>query len=269
MALTSKLHIETALQNERTVLTKSFCTAPFKIANITEDKKQSRLQIMLMSSSPGILDDDEINLQIHVGERCCLELQTQSYQRLFQMNNGARQFLNVDLKEGASFVYIPHPIVPHRNSVFVSESKIVLEQTSSLIWGEVMSCGRRLNGEIFEFSSYQSITEIFFSKKLVVKENILMRPGETDLNSIGQLENYTHQASLIFINKSEDINSKIEVIISLLQEQENIQFGVSRLPVNGMIVRLLGFRAEQLFDLLKNISSVLSLRKTKEESYVA
>jgi len=269
MALTAKLHIETALQNERTVLTKSFCTAPFKIANITEDKQQDRLQIMLMSSSPGILDDDEITLQIHVGERCSLELQTQSYQRLFQMNNGARQFLNVDLKAGASFVYIPHPMVPHRNSVFVSKSKIVLEQTSSLIWGEVMSCGRRLNGEIFEFSSFQSITEIFFSEKLVVKENILMRPGETDLNSIGQLENYTHQASLIFINKSEDINSRIEDIISLLQEQENIQFGVSRLPVHGMIVRLLGFGAEQLFDLLKNISSVLSLRKTKEKPYVA
>ena len=224
---------------------------------------------MLMSSSPGILDDDEINLQIHVGERCNLELQTQSYQRLFQMNNGARQFLNVHLKAGASFVYIPHPVVPHRNSVFLSKSKILLEQTSTLIWGEVMSCGRRLNGEIFEFSSYQSINEIFFSEKLVVKENILIRPGEIDLKSIGQLENYTHQASLIFIDKSEDINKRIECIISLLQEQENIQFGVSRLPVNGMIVRLLGFRAEQLFDLLKNISSVLSLRKTKEESYVA
>src|SRR5678816_4642739 len=98
MALTAKLHIETALQNERTVFTKSFCTAPFKIANITEDKQQDRLQIMLMSSSPGILDDDEITLQIHVGERCSLELQTQSYQRLFQMKNGARQFQNVDLK---------------------------------------------------------------------------------------------------------------------------------------------------------------------------
>jgi len=269
MALRAKLHIETAMQNERTVLTKSFCSAPFKIANITEDKKQGRLQIMLMSSSPGILDDDEITLQIHVGERCSLELQTQSYQRLFQMNKGARQFLNVYLNAGASFVYIPHPVVPHRNSVFLSKSRIVMEQTSSLIWGEVMSCGRKLNGEVFEFSSYQSITEIFFGEKLVVKENILMRPGETDLNSIGQLENYTHQASLIFINKSEDINSRIEDIISLLQEQENIQFGVSRLPVHGMIVRLLGFGAEQLFDLLKNISSVLSLRKTKEKPYVA
>jgi len=269
MALRAKLHIETALQNERTVLTKSFCTAPFKIANITEDKKQGRLQIMLMSSSPGILDDDEINLQVHVGERCSLELQTQSYQRLFQMNNGARQFLNVNLEAGASFVYIPHPVVPHRNSVFVSRSKIVLDQTSFLIWAEVMSCGRKLNGEIFEFSSYQSITEIFFSEKLWVKENILMRPGETDLRSIGQLENFTHHASLIFINHCEDINSRIAQVISLLEEQENIQFGVSKLPVNGMIVRLLGFRAEQLFDLLKNISSVLSVRKTKEESYVA
>jgi len=219
---------------------------------------------MIMNSSPGILDDDELNLQIDVAERCRLELQTQSYQRLFQMKNGAKQFLNVHLKEGASLGYISHPIVPHENSKFISKNKIVMDETSSLIWGEVMSCGRNLNGEVFKFSSYHSVTQIFFSDKLVVKENILMKPAETSLSGIGLLEDYTHQASLIFIAEAEFLNEKKKDIVNLLEACDNLEFGVSDLPVHGIIVRLLGRKAEQLFHLLKKISAGLSHFKTKE-----
>jgi urease accessory protein len=269
MALTANLHIETALGNERTILKKSFCTAPFKIADITEDKRQDKLSIMLMSSSPGILDDDEFYLEIDVAKRCNLELQTQSYQRLFQMKQGARQFLNVYMKEDSSFVYIAHPLVPHENSIFFTANKILMDESSSLTWGEVISCGRSHNGEIFKFSSYQSITEVFYKDKLVVKENILMKPTETDLRGIGQLEGYTHQASLIFIDKAKNINNKTEAVLRQLQQQENIEFGMSSLPVNGMIIRVLGYKAEQLFDLLKSISCVLSKTKTIEGNYVS
>lgn len=269
MALTANLYIETALRSERTILKKYFCNAPFKIADITEDKNQNKLRIMLMSSSPGILDGDEFTLEIEVADGCCLELQTQSYQRLFQMKRGARQFFNVRMKPGSSFVYIPHPLVPHEKSIFLSKNKIMMDESCSLLWGEIMSCGRNLRGEIFQFSSYQSTTEIFFGEKLVVKENIWVNPAEIDLKAIGQLEGFTHQASLLFIDKVKDIKNKAESVIGLLQQQQYVEFGVSSLPVNGMIVRLLGYKAEQLFDILKNISCLLSQTKMKEGNYVS
>ena len=42
---------------------------------------------MLMSSSPGILDEDKYLMKIEVAEGCALKLHTQSYQRLFTMKN--------------------------------------------------------------------------------------------------------------------------------------------------------------------------------------
>jgi len=45
------LHIQTDWKEGRTRLKNSFCTPPFKVANITENKKDSVLQLMLMSSS--------------------------------------------------------------------------------------------------------------------------------------------------------------------------------------------------------------------------
>ena len=62
----ANVHIETALREKRTFLKRSFCTQPFKIANVTEDRQQKALKLMLMSSSPGILDGDEYRFQIEV-----------------------------------------------------------------------------------------------------------------------------------------------------------------------------------------------------------
>jgi urease accessory protein len=255
MALISAVHIETAVTNNKTILKKSFFSPPFKIADVTEDKSKGPLQLMVMSSSPGVLDGDEYRFQIDVSENSYLQLKTQSYQRLFQMNKGAVQFMNVNLGWSSSFCYLPHPLVPHQDSKFLSRNKIHVSDGSSLIWGEVMSCGRKLNGEVFKFSSYHSITEIFKDSKLVVKENLLVNPGGTNPFSIGQLEGYTHQASLIFVREEVTISNLIQKLVEDFSLLNDISFGVTELPVNGLIVRLLGHKAEQLFDLLKTIAA--------------
>src|SRR5689334_19524149 len=112
----AKLHIRTASRNGATYLDQSYCTPPFKVANITEDRSARPLNLMLMNSSPGILDGDDYTMEIEVEKDCSLHLHTQSYQRLFNMKSGARQSLKVTLADSAELVYLPHPAVPHENS---------------------------------------------------------------------------------------------------------------------------------------------------------
>ncbi len=50
--------IDTYLRNEITHLKSAYHTTPFKVAEIREDKNSAVLELMLMSSSPGILDGD-------------------------------------------------------------------------------------------------------------------------------------------------------------------------------------------------------------------
>ena len=89
----------------------------------------------------------------------------------------------------------------------------------------------------------------------MVKENLLVNPAETNPFSIGQLEGYTHQASLIFVREKVTISNLIQKLVEDLSLHNDISFGVTELPVNGLIVRLLGHKAEQLFDLLKSIAA--------------
>jgi len=256
--LEASLHIQTARRAGKTILQNAYYTTPFKVANVTEDKSKQALRLMLMTSSPGILDGDVYDMKIGVAANCKLELQTQSFQRLFTMKAGASQTFEVRLEEGASFLYLPHPTVPHETSDFVAKNKIYLSAGCSLIWGEVLTCGRKLNGEEFKFTRYHNITEVFLSNKLVIKENLLLRPSFVDVSAIGQLEGYTHQASLIYINETAAVSTIVSELTDLLSTYKEIEFGVSALPVNGVIVRLLGYKGEQLHSIQKQIAAYLT-----------
>lgn len=250
----AKLHIQAALRGSKTFLKNSFCTTPFKVADITEDKSETSLKLMLMNSSPGILDEDEYEIEIKLDENSSLKLYTQSYQRLFSMKKSASQSVDVLMSKNSSFCFLPHPSVPHNASNFTAINTICLSQGCQLIWGEVLACGRKLCGEEFKFTRYQNLIKIFINGKLAVKENLLINPSLNNVKAIGQFENYTHQASLIFIDSSADINSLITGINEVLSRHKDISVGVSALPVNGIVVRLLGYKAEQLYNCLKMIT---------------
>jgi urease accessory protein len=257
----ARLDIQTAARNGITYLKQSYCTPPFKVANITEDKKAGPLHLMLMSASPGILDGDDYQLQINVGEHSQLHLHTQSYQRLFNMKTGACQCMALDIQQGASFIYVPHPAVPHEQSVFTSRNKVYLHHNSRLIWGELLTCGRKLNGEQFSFSKYHSITDIYLNECLVIKENLLVVPALIKVQAIGQWEGYTHQASLIIIDEPVFIKVVNEIIYDYLLQQKDITFGISIASDIGLIVRVLGYKAEQLYNCLNAIAACITTNK--------
>ena len=243
-----------------TRLASAYFTPPFKIANITEDKN-GPLQLMLMCSSPGILDGDEQTIRITLEPNSRLQLHTQSYQRLFQMATGATQSMDVRLGKGAAFCWLPHPITPHKNSIFKSRNRIHLAEDAQFIWGEVLTCGRKLTGEVFTLSRYHSRTEIYYDDKLVLLENVYVNPAVLPPQALGQLEGFTHQASLLTT-----ASNKRNVIEEYLSRQPGNSdnpgnaaqpYGITEGPAGILVIRLLGNAAEPLHRLLKEIATLI------------
>lgn len=253
----AQLHIETKLRDGCTQLKKVYATPPFKVANVREDRNDPLLQLMLMSSSPGVLDNDEYHIKVDVAEGCELDLQSQSYQRIFTMQNSALQQMEVNMNRGSVFCYLPHPSVPHEASNFKAHNKIFMTDDCHLLWGEVLTCGRKLNGEVFLFSRYHNLTEVYHDDKLIIKENLLMIPKQIDVNAIGQLEGHTHQASLIWLSPTADPKKLKEQLSEYLSAQPNMEYGITETPQNGVIVRILGQKGEQLHNCLKAMSLII------------
>ena len=114
---------------------------------------------------------------------------------------------------------------------------------------------------IFSFSKYHNLTKIYYDGKLVVKENLLIRPATAQLHMLGQWEGYTHQASLIYWNEKVVMASLMADLGDLLKAWPGLSLGVSSLPVNGLLIRLLGNSAERLFDLFQRVASFIYQQK--------
>lgn len=256
----SSVKISVSVRANKTCLQECFFTPPFKVANISANKKEGDLQLMLMCSSPGILDNDHYEIDITINESASMQLHTQSYQRLFQMKSGATQQINVRMMEGSSFAYLPHPAVPHSNSIFTGRNNIYIKNNCTLTWGEIITCGRQLKGEVFNFSKYHNITQVFLNDRLVIRENLLMQPSLKDVQSMGQLEGFTHQASLIYLTSDNFIADKMNTVLEFLSTATSIEYGVSKTPANGFLVRILGFKAEQLHDILKRVAGIIETK---------
>ncbi|WP_343673788.1 urease accessory protein UreD [Chitinophaga sp.] len=249
----SELQINTAARNSKTYLQHCYFTRPFKVADIS-GQHASDLHLTLMSASPGILDGDEYDMKVNVAPGTSLHLYTQSYQRIFQMKLGAKQVFSVHLGAGSSLIYLPHPSVPHENAVFSAVNKIQLEKDSRLLWGEIITCGRKLSGEIFRCRHFQSTTEVRSEGKLVFKDVTLLEPALVPAGEMGQWEGYTHQASLYWQDGAVDMEEMAGEVHDLLSAEAGIRGGVSRTAAGALLVRVLGQGGEQLYQLFKKIA---------------
>ena len=98
--MNSRVYIETYQRDDITYLKDSFSNRPFKIADIRENHQNPCLELMLMSSSPGLLGGDNYEIEVLIKAGGALQLKTQAYQRIFTMDAVATQTMTVQVKKG-------------------------------------------------------------------------------------------------------------------------------------------------------------------------
>lgn len=254
----NKLTITGGYKNGRSYLKDTFFTRPFRVADISEHRDDPALYLMVMSSSPGILDGDHYDIHIDVETGCRLQLQSQSYQRLFQMRNGAKQLQHITLHPGSELSYVQHPVVPHENAIFKGHNKIVLDDNCRFTFGEIITCGRKLSGEIFRYTTFHAITEVYHKKKLIVKDNVLLQPQRIPVDVTGQLEGYTHQATLLYVSTAaDDLSEMPDRWHELLAGETGVETGISRAGPQVVALRMLGNGGEQLYACLQKVQQYL------------
>lgn len=249
-----KYTLRTGLR-EQTILKDVYFTTPFNLVEVRENKKNPLLEMMVMSSSPGLLNDDFYDITIEVIDDTSLNLQTQSYQRIHVSETGTDQNMRVWVGENAYFSFAPHPTVPHKGARYKAKNTIHIKDSSTLLWSEILTCGRKYMAqeEQFLFKKHHAITEIYQEDRLIYKDNLYIVPEEINLKEFGQYEGYTHQGSLFFIIPDVDVTERMEEISNRLSEEEGISYGISKVLDNAYVLRVLGNEGEQLYRLFTDI----------------
>ena len=128
---------------------------------------------MIMCASPGIMEGDSQWIRIETERGARLAVTSQSYEKIHKMNNGcACRNTIIRIAGNSALRYRPLPVIPFGGSAFESRTAIELEDESSeLIYEELLSCGRAACGERFAYRFFHSLSEVSCKGKLIYREN--------------------------------------------------------------------------------------------------
>ncbi|WP_160647950.1 urease accessory protein UreD [Chengkuizengella marina] len=234
------------MRNGRTTLVDRFHQTPLKISktHVLENTKQ--LYICVMDCSPGMLDGDEYDIQMDLGEQTEVYLTNQAYTKIHpSQGNEVKLNQRFELKKGALLEFFPEPTVPFAYSRFHGESTFHLEEDSSLVTSEILTPGRIHLGERFDYESFTNTMKVYRKNKLIAWDRFHLNPSKHQFETWGAFENYTHMGTFWIFSKyvSEHL---LQLIRDSLSESPNILAGASFTCEQGICVRMLGYKAWEL-----------------------
>lgn len=242
----------------RSYLRSLYVTPPFRVVSVGQLNFDGAAYLMQMSTSPGVLSGDRYNIEIGVEDGARLQMKSQSYQRIYDMEGVAHQKMAIKIGDNAHFSQVAHPIVPHRNSAFFAKSEVELGENSSFLQSEIITCGRKFHGEEFLFREFSNSVEVRHNGILRLKDRVWLSPNSMPLRGCGLLEGHTHQATLIYqTTQQQDITTIINDIHNIISELTGVEFGISATHYPGFVLRALGGGGEELFAALQRVQDYM------------
>ena len=246
--------------------------------------------VTVMSVSAGIMAGDEQHISVNVETGAALQVTTQSFEKIHRMEDDGRASRSTVLHVGAGAYldYAPLPQIPFAGSAFSSNTRIELaDATSRLVFGEILSCGRVARGERFAYRSYRNRVDIRVAGVPVFIDNTVYEPeggdfgGPVDMEGLGCYEGFTHLANLVLVNLDID-EERFANLRAFLREQtgvigasaapvsadsdgsavdlanhDTVAGGITRLDSGDCLVKLLGYRAQRLQEVLAGVRALV------------
>lgn len=201
--------------------------------------------VFILTTSGGTLQGDRYALEIDVGPEAEAHVTTQSATKIQSMeSNYAAQAQTFRIGERAYLEYVPEPIIPYRGSRFITDTRIEMHPTATLLYSEILVPGRRYHraDEYFGFDAYVSTTTGYtwdgtetFSEKLVIE------PAKRPLRRVGVMGGYDIYANIMLLTPKACADTIRARIGADLHPQRALAYGVSQLPNDaGLLFKILG-----------------------------
>ena len=252
---TSRCELTASSNGEKTVLSEVAFTAPFKIMTPFYEKPDV-MHVMLLSASAGIMEGDTQEFQIRAENGAHMRFSAQAYEKIHKMKKGfAKRHAHIQVERDANLEYDAPPVIPFAQSAYTSSMEADLEDESSrFTYQEILSCGRTAYGECFQYRFYHNLVTVRRKGTLIYRDNCYFEPEKMELDGLGMYEGFHHYGTLLLFNREIE-KQKIEGIRQLLDDNPEIEGGVSRITERDLAIRVLGNRAQELeevFDTIKN-----------------
>lgn len=114
----------------------------------------------LASFGGGLVDGDDLLLEVEVGPHATGLLSTQASTKVYRSPRGCRQVLHARVAEHALLALLPDPVACFTGARYEQLTSIQLAPGASLLLLECLTCGRAARGERWAFERYTTRTTV-------------------------------------------------------------------------------------------------------------
>lgn len=250
---TGFLHLGFERRGHRTILAQLERRAPFMAqrALYCDQAMPDLAWVFLITTTGCLLQGDRLALDISLASGARAHVTTQSATKVHAMDaNYAAQAQTVTLLDDAYLEFLPDPVIPHRNARFISDTRISIAPTSTLLLSEIIQPGRKHHhpSECFGTTVMSLSTSAARPDgRALFTEKLLIDPQRYRMRQTGVMDSFDVFGNVILCTpkgSADRIHARVDAEVDPLR---GLAFGACRLPNDaGLIFKVLGRETAQV-----------------------
>jgi len=250
---TGFLHLGFERRGSRTILAELDRRAPYMVqrALYCDQKMPDLAHVFLINTSGCLVQGDRLALEVSVGSGARAHVTSQSATKIHMMDaNYAAQTQTITLADDAYLEFLPDPVIPHRRTRFVSDTRISISPTATLLLSEIIQPGRTHHrpDECFGATLISISTSAArpFGRTLFI-EKLVIEPQRFPVRQTGVMDSFDVFGNVILCSPKDKMDRIFERVEADVDSARGLAFGACRLPNEaGLIYKVLGRETTQV-----------------------
>lgn len=225
-----------------TVATKKYYEGLVKVSRSIKMNNENIPTFYLLQLGGGYVEGEKYKNIFNLKDEARAIITTQASSKVYKCINKIKTEQETEINLGINSVleYITDSVILYKDAAYKQVNNIYLDKSSTLIYSDGITAGWSPEGDKFSYSSVQLKSNVYVNNKLVLLDNLLVNPRENDVTRLGFFEEYSNFGTLLVINKEINDSSISDLRVIIANLNLPIDFGISKLEVNGFVIRVLG-----------------------------
>jgi urease accessory protein len=207
--------------------------------------------LFMITTSGCVLQGDRLALDVTLAPGARAHLTTQSATKVHSMDaNFAVQTQSIALADGAYLEFLPEPLIPHRRARFLSDTRITIAPTATLLYAEIVQPGRKHHHPDECFGATLLSLAVGAERpggRTLFTEKLLIDPARRPLRQTGVMDSFDVFGNVVLLTPK-DAADRIHARLDADVDAANgVAFGACSLPNDaGLIFKVLGRETAQV-----------------------
>jgi urease accessory protein len=207
--------------------------------------------LFMITTSGCVLQGDRLALEVTLAPGARAHLTTQSATKVHSMDaNCAVQTQSIALADGAYLEFLPEPLIPHRRARFLSDTRISIAPTATLLYAEIVQPGRKHHHPDECFGATLLSLAVGAERpggRTLFTEKLVIDPARRPVRQTGVMDSFDVFGNAILLTPKEAADRIHERVDAEVDAANGVAFGACHLPNDaGLIFKALGRETAQV-----------------------